>query len=199
MNEKDLIIYCLKNFRYEDGNLIRKQGCNNRHKGEIAGSIKNGSKSKKGIYKCLQIKNKKYLQHRLIFGMFNGYIPELVDHVNGDSLDNSIENLRDATSLENAQNRKDVRGVCFDKSNKKWVAYISYKRKRINLGSHKTRKDAIEARVQAEADLDFGGFNKKKIESFTYVDSRYKEPKEKSVTFKEKNNGSCKKGKHNGK
>jgi len=36
----------------------------------------------------------KYLLHRLIFLLFNGYLPDLIDHIDQDHTNNRIENLR---------------------------------------------------------------------------------------------------------
>ena len=44
--------------------------------------------------------------HRLIFLLFNGYLPEVVDHVYRNKLNNLIENLRECTKAQNEKNRK---------------------------------------------------------------------------------------------
>ena len=61
---------------------------------------------------------KKYLVHRAIFLLTNGYLPEMVDHKDQDKVNNLPENLREATRSENSMNtgvRKDnttgVKGV----------------------------------------------------------------------------------------
>jgi hypothetical protein len=77
----------------------------------------------------------------------------LVDHRNGDGLDNRRENLRPATQLENCRNKRKTRsktssrfiGVCFDKQYNKWRAYIRYAGKRIWLGKYANEIDAAKA------------------------------------------------------
>ena len=63
--------------------------------------------------------------------MFNGYMPEYIDHINMDRQDNRIENLRDATSSLNNHNKakrsdntSGVKGVSWSKSVRKWHARI---------------------------------------------------------------------------
>ena len=76
--------------------------------------------------------------HRLIMDAPKGL---LVDHENGDSLDNRRSNLRLATHSQNQCNRRKrkntssrFRGVYFRKENRKWAAFISVAGKKIFLG-----------------------------------------------------------------
>lgn len=88
-------------FRYVDGTLIRR--CNvsaNARKGDIV-----GCDDHKG-YLMVGINYKKYFVHRIIFLMFNGYLPKVVDHEDGKILNNKEGNLRDATTLQNNRNNR---------------------------------------------------------------------------------------------
>ena len=105
------------------------------------------------------------LLHRLIFLFHHGYLPEFVDHENGDRTDNRIENLRPATIEENARNRgiaknnsTGVTGVKMDHS--KFRAVINVNKKRISLGTYKTLEEATAARRAAELKY-FGEFARK--------------------------------------
>jgi hypothetical protein len=87
--------------------------------------------------------------HRLIIDAPKGF---LVDHRNGDSLDNRRDNLRTATRLQNLWNsgkRKNTssrfRGVSFYKASKKWAAYINIAKKRKYLGYFDSEIEAAKA------------------------------------------------------
>jgi hypothetical protein len=81
----------------------------------------------------------------------------LVDHRNGNTLDNRRTNLRLATCSQNSCNRQKTKsktssrfiGVSFDKHKVVWTAYISFHRKRIWLGCFKTEIEAAKAHDEA--------------------------------------------------
>jgi len=115
-------------FRYEDGVLYWRNPSNPAKTpcGAIAGYV-----SKRG-YIHIQYERKIHKAHRLIFLMFNGYMPDIIDHIDGNINNNRPENLRAATHLENAQNakkRKDnssgVKNVCWHKRLSKWGVSLS--------------------------------------------------------------------------
>ena len=91
-------------------------------------------------------KRKAVYLHYLIIGK----PPEgkIVDHINGNKLDNRKENLRFITRQQNQYNRHKDRGISF--ARKKWVAYIHHDYKKIHLGSFTTREEALKKRKEAE-------------------------------------------------
>lgn len=103
--------------------------------------------------------------HNVIMKRPKGYF---IDHVNGNELDNRINNLRIANVYENAQNCKTRRnntsghrGIShypYNNYNKKWNARIGYYGKRYSLGYFETIEEAIEARKKAEIKY-YGKFN----------------------------------------
>ena len=59
--------------------------------------------------------------------MHNGYLPEEIDHINNTPTDNRIENLREATRMQNCHNKKITtknktgsKNVFWVKDRKKW-------------------------------------------------------------------------------
>lgn len=83
-----------------------------------------------------------------------------VDHINHNKLDNRKSNLRICTHKQNCMNVSDnVKGIHYDKSRNKWMAYIKGK----NLGRFDTKEEAIKVRKQAEIDY-FGEYRNKEDE-----------------------------------
>jgi len=136
-------------FRYIDGRLLRVRcdgKANQRHVGKLAGFI---CKNKDGDRYMLKINGKDYLNSRIVFLWHHGYLPPCVDHIDHDTLNDKIENLRAATYSENAKNRIShsnsssiYLGVSFDKSYFKWRADIRALGTIIPLGKYKTEERA---------------------------------------------------------
>ncbi len=83
----------------------------------------------------------------------------VVDHINGNRLDNRAENLRVCTKAQNNANiHKDgFKGVCWREHAKAYKAYIKKNGKQIHLGYFKDQVKAAEAYNEAAANL-FGEF-----------------------------------------
>jgi hypothetical protein len=149
LNQKDL----KELFDYRnDGYLIRKIKTSNSVKvGDIAGcSTGNG-------YQKICVHGKQYLTHRLIFFWHYGFLPKEVDHINGNTFDNCIKNLRAADRNQNGKNRglsirnkSGFAGVVQDKIRKKWIAQIMVDGKHILLGRFEKLEEAINIRIKAE-------------------------------------------------
>lgn len=64
-----------------------------------------GSETQRGYY-SIQVKNKKYYNHRIAWFLFYGKWPEKsIDHIDGDGTNNRIKNLREVEHKINASNR----------------------------------------------------------------------------------------------
>jgi hypothetical protein len=121
----------------DDGQLVSKfaSSGNNNYAGRAI-----GWSAAKG-YRHTKINGKTYRLHTLIWLWHHGEIPEMLDHINKNTSDNRIENLRIATPSQNAMNRKlfsnntsGCRGVAWHKHQAKWFAYVDFNRRRKCLG-----------------------------------------------------------------
>lgn len=108
--------------------------------------------------------------HRVVMERVLGRVMqkgEVVDHINGNGLDNRRQNLRLATNAQNLMNRKansnntsGYKGVTLVKGRKKWVAKIKRNYKLYNLGYFNTPEEAHEAYCKAADELhkDFANY-----------------------------------------
>ena len=115
-------------------------------------------------YPYVRIDGKMYALHRLAFLYVWGWMPKEVDHVNQLRGDNSWDNLRPVTRLENTKNarlpknnRSGYIGVSKMTGRNKWRAQIGVNGKTLNLGHFDDIKDAIRARKIAEGHFGFHG------------------------------------------
>lgn len=135
--DQELYTKCHQLYEYHDGQLISKK--TQKPVGHWS------SKDYRITTFVMRSKRFKVLVHRLIFLMHHGYLPEMVDIINGNKTDNRVENLRAATRIQNAMNReKTPRGVRLTKHGT-WEAYIQIARKRIYLGTYATPEIASRA------------------------------------------------------
>jgi hypothetical protein len=115
----------------EDGNLIRLS----------TGKLAICSPSKNHRYLRISINSKPYLLHRIIFLLNYGYSPKGIDHIDGNCLNNKIENLREANQSQNSFNRKlhsnnrsGIKNVHWHDKAQKWCVSMSIDRKRKIIG-----------------------------------------------------------------
>lgn len=141
-------------FKYADGKLIRLVDKGSQKAGTVAGTFNNSDN-----YRQIAVDGKIYREHRLIFLYHYGYLPEVVDHINQDRIDNRIENLRESDKSRNAVNSDVIisstgfRGVYKKetKSGSRWVARIKKNYKDIFLGSFLSPEEASEAYIEGKA------------------------------------------------
>lgn len=103
----------------------------------------------------------KVYAHRVAWMHYHGEaIPEgmLVDHINGDKMDNRISNLRLVTRQQNIHNKpgrggtSQYKGVQWNRAARKWTAAIRHAGKTRYLGLFALEEDAA-ARYNQEAEL----------------------------------------------
>jgi len=131
-------------FTYKDGHLYwKKTG---------TGILKEqaGWQNKLG-YWSLGLNRKTYKIHRLVYLMHHGYMPKYIDHIDNNSSNNRIENLRETTSMQNSWNQKNritntsgYKGISWCKKSQKWTARCMMGGKSTFLGQYKNITQAIE-------------------------------------------------------
>lgn len=151
-----------KYFLYLDGELLRNFNSGGEKSGNCSGWINTVNGNKK--YIRLSICKKHIYLHQAIFIYHHGYLPKYIDHVNGNSLDNRIENLREANqslnianSILSKANTSGYKGVVWRKDTNKWAAQITKNRKNYSLGSFENIEDAANAYKIASKNM-FGEF-----------------------------------------
>lgn len=116
-----------------------------------------GSLNGKG-YLQVQVLGTKMELHRVCWVLMHGSFPDgVIDHIDGDILNNSERNLRCVSQLDNTKNssirsdnKSSVTGVCKPKKSGKWLAQISINGKQTHLGYFKHFQQAVAARKEAE-------------------------------------------------
>lgn len=110
--------------------------------------------------------NQEYYVHQIAFAVMKGYIPEEVDHIDKDKLNNKWINLRDANHSENmknvlmrANNISGLKGVSWSEWNKKWRMDIRSNGVR-HYSYHNTPEDAYLAYCEKSTELhkEFGSY-----------------------------------------
>lgn len=103
------------------------------------------------------------IQYKVLNVNPNGF-KQLIDHINGNPLDNRKCNLRIVSQRENAvnkaisrRNKSGFSGVWFDYSRNKWSSEIKIDGKKCYLGRYKMKEDAVYARYIGEINL-FGEY-----------------------------------------
>jgi hypothetical protein len=158
-------IYFSNYLTYEPstGKLYWKTPGRGRTVGKEAGTI-NG----RG-YKQFKLDGVLYLAHRVVFCMNERIWPSdeyVIDHKNGDGLDNRIENLRMVTVRDNTLNNPKKRnGLSVSgtfKERNKWRAAIScriqWKQYRVYLGTFSTIEEAGEVYDKAKKEIEETSF-----------------------------------------
>ena len=104
---------------------------------------------------------------RIIFLLHKGYLEkdDIIDHIDNNSLNNQIENLRECTISQNNQNSKmpknntsGHKGVNWDKHSRKWRVRIKLLGEYHDFGIYFNLEDAIKVAIEARNKLhgEFG-------------------------------------------
>lgn len=127
--------------------------------GSIAGSMKSDGRLR------IQFQGKNYLAYRLAWLLTYGKWPNgMIDHLDGNTLNNCSSNLRDVSCSVNGQNQRKAKssnktgllGVSFDKSTSKFKAQIQLNGKKTHLGLFLTPELAYAAYLAVKRELHEG-------------------------------------------
>jgi hypothetical protein len=136
---KDYLDYCP-----ESGTFVWKRNYKLARKGDSP------QPSHSEGYLRVQFKGVRFFLHKVAFYWSFGVIPKEIDHINRDTTDNRLSNLRAATQLQNSANKSSrgfskYRGVYYHRKNKKWCACgVKYQVKHY-LGTFNTEEEAAVA------------------------------------------------------
>lgn len=136
-------------------------------KGSVAGTLKGA----RGV-PHVKWKGMNYKCHRVVWVVSGNTLEQgcVIDHIDGNVLNNSIENLRQVTQIINGRNCKRSKnnksgfnGVYYSKRLNKWIASGSYTENSKNLTKHLgcfiDIEDAKIARLNWEQEI--GGFSER--------------------------------------
>lgn len=148
----ELLAYLKENYQYNPttGEIT--------HHGKVVGSQKNTGHIVVMIYRDQQ--SRQIYAHRLAWFLHYGEDPTLlIDHIDGNPSNNTIDNLRLVTNQQNIWNRRKLKsfsssfkGVSLSNHlrkgvalSKRWRASIMYQGKQIHIGYFENEKDAALA------------------------------------------------------
>jgi hypothetical protein len=126
------------------GEFIRFIGIPGASAGVVKGCIRPDG------YGQISVNRKRELTHRLVWLWVHGYLPYQIDHIDGDKLNNRIDNLREATTSQNhgntvksIRNKSGFKGV--RQRNKRWAASIKILGVATYIGTYATPEEAHAA------------------------------------------------------
>lgn len=122
-----------------------------KHLGRAAGTV-----TTNGAYLNIGINYKRYPAHHLVWLYFHGGLPKRLDHIDGNRLNNRIENLREADPSQNRMNvsvgknnTSGVKGVSWSADRNRWWVTVQAYGVLHNIGYFTDLKEAADARESA--------------------------------------------------
>lgn len=150
----------------KEWNSVKAWNAKNAYKN--AGSVHTNQDGYKKFVIMIRYNNKQYnlTISRVILLLKNGCLTEgkIIDHIDGNSLNNIVTNLREVTPSQNNMNSKlpknntsGRKGVCWDKSRNKWMVQIYYGKLKFK-GRYDNEEDAIKVAIEERKKLhgEFG-------------------------------------------
>lgn len=147
---------CRSLYEYDrdTGVLTNRTNRRNAKKGAVSGTISEGNAGK--LYRVVRYGNRQVKAHRVIWVIMTGDQPDVIDHIDGDGLNNKWSNLRSISHRLNSKYRKTSKANTTGRTgvyrtpHNTWRAYIFVEGTNHFLGIFKKKEDAIMARETAE-------------------------------------------------
>ena len=162
LKDYDLYTEVSKYLEYnpETGEIIWKSLKN------VRGKVKSlaGTKMRDGR-RVVGFNRKRYMSYRLSWLLFYGVLPTgVIDHIDGNPLNDKIENLRDVSRSVNQQNQRkahstnksNLLGAAWHSWSEKYQSTIHVNGKQRHLGTFDTAEEAHAAYLKAKRDLHEG-------------------------------------------
>jgi hypothetical protein len=146
----------LINYNPDSGEItiIKRTGTRSRKIGEFAGvKVYRATSS----YLQITLLKQTFYAHRLVWLYMTGEYPKVIDHIDGDGLNNKWNNLRNGDVADNNRNVLKIQHNKIEqlpigvfRHRKKFTAAIKYNYKKIYLGVFNTIDDAVIAYKNAK-------------------------------------------------
>jgi len=137
---KSLLEMANEIFSVVDGRLIYKERLLSRGRRSEKAGTEAGWDCGHG-YRKVKFDKQQFYTHQIVFLLAHGYIPQYIDHVDGNGLNNRVENLRPCTKSENCYNsaipktnKSGVKNVEWSKQKNKWHCKMTVNKKSIHIG-----------------------------------------------------------------
>lgn len=150
MHNEEVYREIVELLRYDDGTLIWDVDPNESGLGGVAGCA--AGKVDSSGYRIIRYRRngkRKYIAaHRIVYYMHYGSLPNIIDHIDRNRLNNKIENLRAVTGSQNARNRRKRAGKYMgvsDVGKGRYTAHITVMGCRYHLGTFDNEIDAAHA------------------------------------------------------
>lgn len=159
MNDQDVALI-REYLEYRDGAAYWKKNTGHQH---IVGT-RYGHKRPR--YRAGKVKQKSFMEHRVVWALCRGPFEKglVIDHINGDTHDNRIENLRIGTPSENlmnsrmgVRNKSGHKGVSWHRKSGKWQVVVQFYQTQKYLGLYEDFELACLVADEAR-DLYHGDF-----------------------------------------
>lgn len=136
---------------------------NTRYAGHKAGGIAKIRET--NIYLLVKVNNIKTPVHQVIWAIYYNEFADMIDHIDGDGLNNKLTNIRKSNPLENGRNHKlytttksGITGVRWERN--RWRVSIGDGKHYQYLGTYDNFFDACCARISAANKLGYGTRNR---------------------------------------